>query len=571
MIRTLRRSLCLGIAWGLFISISSSAFALEPDELVLVCNRRVPASVQLATFYAQARNVPADRIVELDLPDGEQISADKVDRDLIIPLRQAILDRNLKSKTKCLLTFYGVPLRVGPWVATPQETAELMALKQQNEELSAKAARAVSKLEDRIKTLDPAFAPASAGNFEQTLRRYDAALKHGAKLLQGSSDPQARHTLTTMLAEAVQELAGPVGLLRHFNVIPATSPASTQPTDPAERREALLRQVRATTRETEAAIAHRWDPASRQRARDLAKANFGLIDTARIVQFQLEYLGQNSVMSLDNQLAWLWADTHQYKSFSPNPLHYKSSIRSTTPAIMVMRLDGPQSGTARDIIMACKSVEANGGLQGKVVLDSRGLRPQKPDGTPDGLGMYDQRVRDLADLIRKHTQLSLITDDSDRLLPAHSQNDVALYFGWYSVRNYVPCCQFVPGAIGFHLASYEMVSLRNPSERGWCRGVLLDGIAATLGPVDEPYSLAFPDPVDYFGLILTGKYTLAEVTWATGPCINWRITAIGDPLYNPYARRPALQPEDLPEPLRTFATKPQSPATTTTQPITTNQ
>ncbi|MEZ0267461.1 MAG: hypothetical protein ACAI43_22245, partial [Phycisphaerae bacterium] len=84
----------------------------------------------------------------------------------------------------------------------------------------------------------------------------------------------------------------------------------------------------------------------------------------------------------------------------------------------------------------------------------------------------------------------------------------------------------------------------------WCRGLMLDGIAATLGPEAEPFLAAFPEADEFFPLLLTGKLTLAEVYWKTTPLASWRITMVGDPLYTPYKARPGLKVEDLPAALR---------------------
>jgi hypothetical protein len=108
----------------------------------------------------------------------------------------------------------------------------------------------------------------------------------------------------------------------------------------------------------------------------------------------------------------------------------------------------------------------------------------------------------------------------------------------------------VPGAVGFHVASFEMVSLRDPGNNGWVRGLLNDGIAATLGPVSEPYLQAFPSPDEFFPLLLTGKLTLAEVYWKTEPMSSWRMCLVGDPLYTPFKVHPAMKVQDLPERLQ---------------------
>ena len=47
------------------------------------------------------------------------------------------------------------------------------------------------------------------------------------------------------------------------------------------------------------------------------------------------------------------------------------------------------------------------------------------------------------------------------------------------------------------------------------RGLLIDGVVGTLGPVAEPYLQSFPTADEFFPLLLTGKLTLAEVYWRT--------------------------------------------------------
>jgi uncharacterized protein (TIGR03790 family) len=114
---------------------------------------------------------------------------------------------------------------------------------------------------------------------------------------------------------------------------------------------------------------------------------------------------------------------------------------------------------------------------------------------------------------------------------------------WYS-------SSFVAGAVAFHVASFEMISLRTDNEKGWVAGLLNDGVAATMGAVAEPYLAAFPYPDEFFPLLLTGKLTLAEVYWKTCPMVSWMMTCVGDPLYTPFKTNPQMKAEDLPGPLK---------------------
>jgi uncharacterized protein (TIGR03790 family) len=133
---------------------------------------------------------------------------------------------------------------------------------------------------------------------------------------------------------------------------------------------------------------------------------------------------------------------------------------------------------------------------------------------------------------------------------------VALYTGWYNVGNYVPGCTFNLGAVGYHVASYELTSLRDPNNHGWCGGLLSDGVVATIGPVSEPYLHAFPTPDEFFPLLMCGQLTLAEVYWRTTPLVSWKMALIGDPLYVPYRTNPAIKVEALPPEMQGMFTGP---------------
>ena len=218
--------------------------------------------------------------------------------------------------------------------------------------------------------------------------------------------------------------------------------------------------------------------------------------------------------------------------------------------MMVMRLDGSSADEVRQIIDTSIKVESEG-LKGKIVLDSRGIAAPGTSGKSDPYGAYDQTIRDLASLVKNHTKLELVDDDLPALLPPGSAKDVAVYCGWYSPGKYVPCVSLAPGAVAAHIASFEMTTLHNPTN-DWCRNLLDGGATATFGPVAEPYLHSFPLANEFFGFLLTGKLTLAEVYWATTPLVSWQMTMVGDPLYVPFKVNPPLHAEDLPQAMQSF-------------------
>jgi uncharacterized protein (TIGR03790 family) len=62
-------------------------------------------------------------------------------------------------------------------------------------------------------------------------------------------------------------------------------------------------------------------------------------------------------------------------------------------------------------------------------------------------------------------------------------------------------------------------------------------VAATLGPVDEPFLSAFPPPDLFFSLLVNGNWTLAECYALSQPFWSWKMVLIGDPLYRPFQKK----------------------------------
>ena len=208
------------------------------------------------------------------------------------------------------------------------------------------------------------------------------------------------------------------------------------------------------------------------------------------------------------------------------------------PVMMACRIDGPTAEDARRIIDDSIAVEQVG-LQGNIYVDA-GMPDRFKNDETGVYAVYDQKLRLVAELLSTRLGLPTRLDTEPGVFRPDTCPEAALYIGWYSLRSYVPAFQFVPGAVGWHVASYEAQSLRNPKTNEWCAKLIQHGIAATLGAVNEPGLEAFPDPSAFFLLLLTGQYTVAECYWRTIPAISWQMTFIGDPLYNPFKVNPQV-------------------------------
>jgi uncharacterized protein (TIGR03790 family) len=255
------------------------------------------------------------------------------------------------------------------------------------------------------------------------------------------------------------------------------------------------------------------------------------------------YSKPQAMAAVDSELTLIMAGPYQKAGWLPNPFNLGferlpaiSEVRGRT--LMVGRLDGPTPAIARRLVDDALEVEKTG-LSGVFYLDARGLTGQAAPGT---YAWFDQHLLHLSDLLKKNSEMQVVLDQQPGLFPPGSCPDAALYCGWYSLANYVLAFKWNKGAVGYHVASSEATTLRKPGANVWCKRMLEEGVAATLGPVAEPYLFSFPLPDQFFPLLMTGKLTLLEVYFLTVPQVSWMQIVIGDPLYQPYKDHPAIRP-----------------------------
>ena len=203
--------------------------------------------------------------------------------------------------------------------------------------------------------------------------------------------------------------------------------------------------------------------------------------------------------------------------------------------LMVARLDGPSSEIVRRIIDDSLSAEKSG-LSGMACFDARWPEPAQKEKKLAGYAFYDVSIHGAAARVRDSGFMPVIIDDMEGLFPENKCGATALYCGWYSLAKYIDAFDWVPGAIGFHIASQECQTLRRPSSQVWCKRMLEDGASAVIGPVGEPYIQAFPIPELFFGLLAEARLTLVECYALSVPFRSWKMVLVGDPLYRPFRR-----------------------------------
>ena len=242
--------------------------------------------------------------------------------------------------------------------------------------------------------------------------------------------------------------------------------------------------------------------------------------------------------AVDSELALVFEEKYDLSGWQPNPFYigYKNKYEAKRDyVLLVSRLDGPDPETVKRVIDDSIAAE-NSGLTGNAYFDARWPRNESGK-NPTGYELYDNSIYLASDFIRKIDLMPVKINTGNELFKEGECPDAALYCGWYSLGKYIDAFAWKKGSVGYHIASGECTTLKKPGSRVWCKRMLEEGIAATIGPVNEPYVQAFPPPELFFRFLTDGYWTLAESYALSQPFWSWQMVLIGDPLYRPFKNK----------------------------------
>lgn len=391
--------------------LDSAVLALEPDEILIIANGNRSESLAIAQYYCAKRGVPTENILTLRLGTklDYTISRANYEKQMAEPIRERLLSLGSSGHIKCLLTTYGVPVKVGGRGPLEGQVDKLKQLR---------------------------------GLVEQEKHELEQLKKNGSAKQKGNAN-------------------------------------------------------------------------------------------RKLVQLQSKInhiIGKETGASVDSELSMVLFGNYELYRWQPNILKNNLAFLSFN-SLMVCRLDGPQTLIAKGLVNKAITAEKTG-LTGIAYIDSRGMAE---DRKRYSFGYYDQSLRDLAAFTRLRTKLTVKEERTEKLFAAGACPRTAIYCGWYSLKKYIDAFDFVDGAIGYHISSWEAVNLRDPNSSQWCPAMLKDGITATLGAVAEPYLHSFPEPKAFFMELYNGR-CLVEAYYRTKPFNSWQLVLIGDPLYRPFKK-----------------------------------
>lgn len=545
--------LCLSLA------ASPSSADLLPEEIAIVVARGNKKSMELARYYCERRAVPVEHICEVDLPSSEVLDREQWRWAVRPEIQQWIKENDPAAKLRCLVTTWGVPLKIGP--AKPDAVA-----KRYLEHATGERDRRLAQLEQIVDLLNrlggesDAWASAVAGISQESSAESPKPKQVQERLEEALQAAQRRianlpHADRKQPAARLQQLAAAAGgsrvLLQGMNqqlqASAALSEGNQQSHAKLKERFDLIRGRASAFSELKVHLDQRPPGYLRDSLSLTAlQQTGGLIAAVEWLEEQIETARKNETgAALDSELSLImWQDGYELLRWQPNylrPEYENSQLRETFRTLMVSRLDAPTFELAVGLIDTAIAVEEQGGLRGKVYLDARGLAqldgPRLP---PGSYAAYDRSLLRAANKLRQledaegQARFDVTLDTQPSLFQPGQCPEAALYCGWYSLAKYVDAFEWQPGAIAYHTASAEASTLKEIDSEVWCKSLLEDGVCVTFGPVYEPYLIAYPEPHLFLASIVQPATQVSDAFSRTNPFHSWTMVMIGDPLYTPF-------------------------------------
>ena len=557
---------------------SGALVGLKPDQVLVVANANSVASRDLAAFYVARRGIPKRNIVLVKTAETYVISRKNYEESIARPIIQAMLERRLDQHIRSICLIWGTPVRIAESPArniAPPGGIEVFYKAQAKDALAKLAV--YNELLQLVGKRPPRLPVVPADRIENVADLFDKPLPSPPEKILApqalfdklrknvvrrqikvrfTSDETNKPIAERQLMALHREMYGLKGLIDFLRDAKISKPPDVKALrDVLEKVENGL--VRLSLPKTPKTLAN-----ARVRIA-LLKQLGGLrliagyaaggdkpAGKSQQPRRKAKKLLAKTTASLDSELAMLWRGAYKTEGPAANPLYWRlrgaaDGAKGRPDALMTARIDAPSVALARRVINDSIAVEKTG-LKGVFYIDSGlPLRFAKASSNA-GYRAYDNRFKALHAFLTRRTGMKVVLDTSAGLFAPGKCPDAALYAGWYSLRKYVAAFTWKRGAVGWHTASFEAADIRNPKSTQWCSRMLTSGVTATAGAVDEPLLMAFPAPEEFYPLLLTGKYTIAECYWRTVPNASWQLTLIADPLYNPFKTNPQVSPKLLP-------------------------
>ena len=157
----MRTIYCL-ISLALTIGCPIPGWPLDANEILVIANHNAANSVSLALYYMQRRNIPESNLLLIWVTDKEICSREAYDTQVVQKVRKFLKEKDPYLKIRCLMTIYGVPLKIQPPALSRHEQEKLQELRDKQKTLQEKVKTADENSPEIRKSLESAIAELKA-------------------------------------------------------------------------------------------------------------------------------------------------------------------------------------------------------------------------------------------------------------------------------------------------------------------------------------------------------------------------------------------------------------------------
>ncbi len=136
------------ITTAIIFLFASHVHALTAEETVVIANSKADHSVSLAKYYMHKRGIPKENLITIATTWEEQCSRTEYSKKIQKPVALAVQKLRQTKPIRCLVTLFGVPLKIDAPELSKQEGEELALL----EEKIAIIKKDLETAQDRHKT-----------------------------------------------------------------------------------------------------------------------------------------------------------------------------------------------------------------------------------------------------------------------------------------------------------------------------------------------------------------------------------------------------------------------------------
>lgn len=192
----------------------SAGLALEPEQVIVVANKSSGRSMNLARYYMEQRGIPEKNLVTIWVSGREEVCTRKqYEKRIAGPVRKHLEGYPTSRKLHCLVTTFGVPLKVDAPELTREQRKARDGLQKQLEDLQKKgAAKAeTDAVKRRLRDYSAFWHRASVDSELSLVLAKDVPLKGWVQnpLFYGNKDRRDRLPVKPQQVLMVSRLDGP--------------------------------------------------------------------------------------------------------------------------------------------------------------------------------------------------------------------------------------------------------------------------------------------------------------------------------------------------------------------------